>query len=135
MCLGICAILYISGSLSYGSGGRPLIFIWDVEWADPEDSAITENATADLNATRQYLRSLDKFQKVVRAPNNSMIVVGPRYKFKLKVKNFLGEESEEVTLIVQRQDKSVPVLNVGAKVKKMKAALGVSLQGGFPVIL
>lgn len=111
------------------------MFIWDVEWEDPTDSAITDKAMADLNATRQFLRSLDKFQKAVRAPNNSMIVVGPRYKFKLKVKNFLGEESEEVTLTVQRQDKSVPILRVGVKVKKMKAALGASFQGGFPLML
>lgn len=121
----------ISGSQSFGSGGRPLIFMWDVEWDDPTDPAITANATADLNATRRYLKSLDKYQKVVTAPDNSMIVVGPRYKFKLKVKNFLGDESNESTLIVQRQDKSLPGLSVGATVKKIKAALGATLQGWF----
>ena len=119
----------ISASQSFGSGGRPLIFMWDVEWDDPADPAITANATADLNATRRYLKSLDKYQKVVTAPNNSMIVVGPRYKFKLKVKNFLGDESNESVLIVQRQDRSLPALSVGATVKKMKTALGATLQG------
>ncbi len=126
--LGICAKFRLDAGQSYGSGGRRLKFIFDVVWDDP---AITANATANLNATKQYLKSLGLTKSRVRARDNSLIVVGPRYKFTLKVINFLGEESEEVSLVVQRQDKSLPQLRLGSKKKKMKTALGITLEGNI----
>jgi hypothetical protein len=129
--LGICAKFRLDAGQSYGSGGRLLKFIFDVEWDDPEDPAITANATANLNATKQYLKSLGLTKSRVRARDNSLIVVGPRYKFTLKVINFLGEESAEVSLVVQRQDKSLPQLRLGSKKKKMKTALGITLEGNI----
>ena len=126
---GICAKLNLDGSQSYGSGGRRLIFIWDVKWLDPTDHLITENATADLNRIRQYLKSLPKFQSKFEASDKTMIVLGPRYKFTLKVRNFLGVESDEASFVVERQDKTIPGLSVGSKKKRMKTALGITLDG------
>ena len=106
-----------------------MIFNYDVAWNDPTDSAITVNATANLNATKQYLKSLSRYTSKVKAQSNSLIVVGPAYKFTLKVRNFLGEESDEASFVIKREDKSLPGLRLGSKKRKMKAALGITLQG------
>ena len=97
-------------------------------WNDPADP-ITENATANLNKTRQYLKKLSKYTSRVKAEDNSLIVVGPAYKFTLKVKNFLGVESKPVSFVIRREDKTLPRLSLGSKERNMKAALGITLQG------
>ncbi|XP_028409898.1 uncharacterized protein LOC114532567 [Dendronephthya gigantea] len=127
--LGLCARLRLNGELSYGGGGRLLTFIWGVDWADSVDrGSLTANQTANINRTRAYLKSLSDFTGEFRAPNNSIVAVGPQYNFTLRVKNFLGKISNEAAFTVQREDKSIPGLDLGSKRKIVRAALDIILQ-------
>lgn len=103
-------------------------FIWNVTWDNPTDGSIDSNAAADLNEIRQYLESFPDFQPSIK-PVRNFVVIGPSYKFTLKVRNFLGEESEEVSFVVRREDETLPGLSLGSEKKTMKTALGTTLEG------
>lgn len=111
-----------------------MTFVWDVDWDDSVNrQSLTPNQKADINMTKEYLKSLSGHKSKFLAANNSIIAVGPQYKFTLRVRNFLGKTSKEATLTVQRQDKSLPGLDLGSKKKRVKAALDITLQGNTTI--
>ena len=134
MSSGLCATFKLNGGQSYGGGGRRLRFNWTVEWADPADPRIDANATADLRRINSGLALVNgQFQQRQewQAP---AVVVGPLYKFTLRVTNFLSVTSEKTSLVVQRENKQLPGLSLGSEKKTMKTALGTTLEGKHAVL-
>lgn len=100
-----------------------------MEWADPTDPKIsqTDKAIDDLNAMSVFLKR--ETEAIVSTETLSMIKIGLKYNFTLKVRDFLQRESPLTSLVVTREDKTVPDLSFGAKNLIMKRALGITLQG------
>ena len=103
-----------------------------MEWVDPNDAKIDSNATADFeNITRAFEAINGGYQQRHKLEVPS-IVIGPQYKFLLSVTNFLSQTSANASVTVQRENKQLPDLDLGAKKKTIKAALGTTLQGKHP---
>lgn len=127
--LGACARVRLDASASSGAGGRRLNFTWNVGWAADQDTgAITANATADLNSIQTTLDNLPAFSPRLRF-DRSNLVLGFKYEFKVKVANFLGEESTNASLTVERENKQLPILAAGRAKRKVKASRGIKIQG------
>ena len=115
--LSSCGNLSLSGSQSFGSGGRPLIFEW---------SLTSPNTGSDVTAIRNVLSGLGSDADRVKIPG-SLFVSNKTYVFKLKVANFLNQSAfEEATHLVTKASDPVPALTLSSSIDLSEGEVFVS---------
>lgn len=113
--LSSCGNLTLSGSQSFGGGGRPLKFEWVL--ASPSGGN-------DVTNIRSILNGLDDDR--VKIPG-TLFESGKTYVFKLKVANFLNPSSfEEVTHSITKATDPVPGLTLSSNIDLSDAEVFVS---------
>ena len=102
-----------------------------MEPVDPKDNATAnfENITKDFEAITRDFEAINGRHQQRHTLKVPSIVIGAQYKFLLSVTNFLSQTSANASVIVQRENKQLPDLDLGTKKKTIKAALGATLQG------
>ena len=107
-----------------------MTFKWTAKWSSDENvGALTSAETNDLASLNSYLSSLPDFSPRIKLPNTTNLKFDKKYEFGVTVTNFLGSTSENSTLVVVRENKNLPSLSVGAKVRKIKASRNTILHG------
>ncbi|PFX24468.1 hypothetical protein AWC38_SpisGene10933 [Stylophora pistillata] len=115
--LSSCGNLSLSGSQSFGSGGRPLIFKW---------SLISPNAGSNVTAITDILSNLSSNSDRVEIPG-SLVESNETYLFKLEVANFLNtSEFEETTHSVIKVSDPVPALTLSSSIDLSEGKMFVS---------
>lgn len=110
--LSSCGNLSLSGSQSYGSGGRPLIFNWSVTSLNGGDVTDIESVLTN-----------DDSVKI----NGKLLESGKTYAFKLKVANFLNLSGfEETTHSVTKNSDPVPALTLSSSIDLIDGKVYVS---------
>jgi len=113
--LSSCGNLTLSGVQSFGGGGRPLIFDWEL---------ISPDSGQDSTAIRDVLSGLADDR--VDLPG-SLFESGKVYSFKLKVANFLNQSSfEETTHWVIKSTDPVPALTLSSSIDLNEGEVFVS---------
>ena len=115
--LASCGNLTLSGSQSFGGGGRPLIYKWNL--TSPNKGQDVTNITNFLNEL-----SLDAVR--VKLPG-TMFEIDTAYEFQLKVANFLYPSSfEEVTHVITKAAEPVPALTLSSGIELSEGEVYVS---------
>ena len=110
--LSSCGNLSLSGSQSYGGGGRPLIFNWSVTSSNGSDVTDIESVLTN-----------DDSVKI----NGKLLESGETYAFKLKVANFLNPSGfEETTHSVTKNSDPVPALTLSSSIDLIDGKVYVS---------
>ena len=125
--IGLCNDFNLDASKSVGGGGRKLSFRWSVRWAaEVDEASLTSLQKAAMRALNSTFNSFPVFKPVVTV---STTLVGLKYEFAVTVINFLGYSSAESKVVVERQNKALPSVRVGSKVRKIKAGRDTILKG------
>ena len=115
--LSSCGNLSLSGSQSFGSGGRPLIFEW---------SLTSPKAGNDATAITSVLSGLSSDDDRVKI-HGELLEAGKQYVFKLKVANFLNPSGfEEATHSVIKASDPVPALTLSSSIDLSEGEVFVS---------
>ncbi|XP_032231194.2 uncharacterized protein LOC5506859 isoform X1 [Nematostella vectensis] len=123
--VGVCGKIKLDASRSFGGGGRRLTFSWGVAWASDTPTP-TSAANTDLARLQDMLQSETGARVTIR--NSTNLLPNFKYEFRVSVSNFLGASSENATLVVTRENKQLPIIEVGHKVRQVKASRDVTLQ-------
>lgn len=105
--LSSCGNLTLSGLQSFGGGGRPLIFEWELT---------SPNGGQDVTDIRAVLSGLGQDADRVHIPG-TLFNSGKTYVFKLKVANFLDSSNfVEVTHSIVKATDPVPALTLSSAI-------------------
>lgn len=103
--LASCGNLTLSGSQSFGGGGRPLIYDWNLT---------SPNGGSDVVNIRNVLNGLGSDADRVNILG-TLFETGKTYEFTLNVANFLRpSEFEEVTHSITKATEPVPALTLSS---------------------
>lgn len=115
--LASCGNLTLTGSQSFGGGGRPLIYEWELTSPD---------SGQDITDIRDVLSGLSSDAVRVKL-SGTMFETGKAYEFKLKVANFLNQSSfEEVTHSITKAAEPVPALTLSSGIDLNEGEVFVS---------
>lgn len=115
--LSSCGNLSLSGTQSFGSGGRPLIIKW---------SLISPNSGSDFIAITNILSNLSPQDDRVKIPG-SLFEANKTYLFKLEVANFLNTSRfEETSHSVIKVSDPVPELTLSSSIDLSEGEVFVS---------
>ena len=115
--LASCGNLTLSGSQSFGGGGRPLIYEWKLT---------SPNSGQDFTDITNLLNELSLDANRVNLPG-TMFETDKTYEFKLKVANFLNQSSfEEVTHLITKATEPVPALTLSSSIDLFEGEVFVS---------
>ena len=115
--LASCGNLTLSGSRSFGGGGRPLIYKWNLT---------SPNSGQDVTDITNVLKELSLDAVRVKLPG-TMFEIDKVYEFKLKVANFLYPSSfEEDTHVITKAAEPVPALTLSSSIELSKGEVFVS---------
>ena len=105
--LASCGNLTLSGSQSFGGGGRPLIYKWQLT---------SPNSGQDVTDITNVLNELSSDANRVNLPG-AMFDTDKPYEFKLKVANFLNQSSfEEITHLIIKATGPVPAVTLSSSI-------------------
>lgn len=105
--LASCGNLTLSGSQSFGGGGRPLIYKWQLT---------SPNSGQDVTDITNVLNELSSDTNRVNLAG-AMFDTDKVYEFKLKVANFLNQSSfEEVTHLITKAAGPVPAVTLSSSI-------------------
>lgn len=115
--LASCGNLTLSGSQSFGGGGRLLIYKWQLT---------SPNSGQDVADITNVLNELSSDADRVNLPG-AMFDTGKAYEFKLRVANFLNLSSfEEVTHLITKAAGPVPAVTLSSSIDLNKGNALVS---------
>ena len=112
--LSSCGNLSLSGSQSYGGGGRPLNFKWSV--TSPDDNDVT-----DIKSVLDALSSDDDSVKIY----GGLLESGKTYMFHLEVANFLNRGDNHTHKVTKNSD-PVPALTLSSSIDLIDGEVYVS---------
>ena len=112
--LSSCGNLSLSGSQSYGGGGRPLNFKWSV--TSPDDNNVT-----DIKSVLDALSSDDDSVKIY----GGLLESGKTYMFHLEVANFLNRGDNHTHKVTKNSD-PVPALTLSSSIDLIDGEVYVS---------
>lgn len=124
--IGACNRLRITGRKSRGSGGRPLVYTWDVEFAQHVNvGLLSSNITDELTSIKTRLSSLSPSTNTLVFNKNELAIstqaVYVAYNFTLSVTNFLDVESVKASLVTTKINTILPKVSVlGGRRQRIK---------------